>query len=97
MDADERRCVGRLAKHEGQVLTAVGERAVNAELEFTPSGVKGAFGDEFDQAFPAVAEFDELRDGDHAEPEALLEFNEFRQACHRAILIEDFADNPAWV
>ncbi|MEY3491497.1 MAG: hypothetical protein RL309_625 [Verrucomicrobiota bacterium] len=44
-----------------------------------------------------MAEFDELRDGDHAEPKALLELNQFWQACHRAILIEDLADDATWV
>ena len=79
------------------MLAAVRERAVDAELEFAPRGLERALGDEFDEAFAPVAELDELRDGDHAEPEALLQFDELRQARHGAVLVEDLADHAARV
>ena len=44
-----------------------------------------------------MAELDELRDGDHVQAELLLEFDELGQARHRAVLVQDFADDAAGV
>ena len=44
-----------------------------------------------------MAELDELRDRDHVQAELPLELDELGQARHRAILVEDLADDTARV
>ena len=97
LHAHERRRFVRLAEGEDEVLTSIGERAVDAQLELAPRRLEGAFGDELDEAFAAVAELDELRDRDHVQAELLLEFDELGQARHRAVLVQDFTDDSARV
>ncbi len=83
------------AEGQGKVVTPVEPAAKNVGGELAVGGDEGMLGDFLDEFVLLQPVGDELLDGDHLEPEALPELHQLGQALHRAVVIDQFADDAA--
>lgn len=93
LDPDESGAGIHLAHGESEVDAVVGERAKEVKGPLAEGVLEGARKDALDQFFPAVAVFDELLDGDQFEAESAAVLEQFGEAGHGAILVENFAEH----
>lgn len=93
LDADKGGLGGEFTHGEGEVDALIGEGAENVEGPVAVSVGERLGSDLFDELFAVMAIFDQLLYGDDAEAEAFLEAEQFGEACHGAVLVEDLAND----
>lgn len=96
LDADESGLLVELTHGEGEMDAVIGQGAEQVQGP-VPVGVGKRLGEQgLDKFLAIVAVLDQLLDGDELEAELLAELDQFREACHGSVLIEDFTKDPGW-
>jgi len=87
------RFAGDFAFDEGEVVLAVGVRAVKVQVKIAMFGRHFYHLDALDQPFPGAPVLDQILDRGQLQPVAAGKFQQIRQPRHRAVLAQNLADN----